>query len=284
MKTWISVVIAIVLVVAGWYYFAVYRAGQQEVSTPPAVVEATPEAVMEVEEPVEVAPPQPEPEPEFAPEPQAEPEPLPALADSDAAAADAIGSLLGEALATRYVTGEDTISKAVATVDALDSKQVPASILAVIGPDGPFEATADESPATPILNEQGDPIPQFVLDPVNYRRYLVYVEMLEAVDAERAGALFQRYYPLLQEAYGELGYPEASFEDRLIAIIDELLATPDVGEPVRLMKPEAYYLFVDEELEALSAGQKMLIRMGPANAARVKAKLVEIRSALVESS
>jgi len=49
---------------------------------------------------------------------------------------------------------------------------------------------------------------------------------------------------------------------------------------VRLIKPEAYYLFADKDLESLSAGQKILIRMGPENAARVKSKLTEIRAAL----
>ena len=37
----------------------------------------------------------------------------------------------------------------------------------------------------------------------------------------------------------------------------------------------------DDKLEALPAGQKMLLRMGSANAARVKAKLAEIREALL---
>jgi hypothetical protein len=40
------------------------------------------------------------------------------------------------------------------------------------------------------------------------------------------------------------------------------------------------YLFVDEDLEALTAGQKIMLRMGNENAARVKSKLSEIRQAL----
>jgi hypothetical protein len=36
------------------------------------------------------------------------------------------------------------------------------------------------------------------------------------------------------------------------------------------------------ELEARSAGQKILIRMGAENARRVKAKLLEIRQALAQ--
>ena len=54
-----------------------------------------------------------------------------------------------------------------------------------------------------------------------------------------------------------------------------MLATPDVSGPIRLIKPEAFYLFADEDLESLSAGQKVLLRMGPENAARIKAKLAE---------
>ena len=73
---------------------------------------------------------------------------------------------------------------------------------------------------------------------------------------------------------------EGDFDQRLRAVIDELLATPDVSGPLRLIKPEAYYLYADEELESLTAGQKILLRMGPDNAARVKAKLAEIRDAL----
>jgi hypothetical protein len=63
-------------------------------------------------------------------------------------------------------------------------------------------------------------------------------------------------------------------------VIQHLLDTPEPARPVRLVKPEASYVFEDPELEALSAGQKILIRMGPSNAERVKAKLSEIREAL----
>ncbi len=41
------------------------------------------------------------------------------------------------------------------------------------------------------------------------------------------------------------------------------------------------YEFADPDLETRSAGQKMLLRMGRENAARVKAKLGEIRRELV---
>jgi hypothetical protein len=40
------------------------------------------------------------------------------------------------------------------------------------------------------------------------------------------------------------------------------------------------YTFADPALEARPAGQKLLIRMGPDNAAIIKAKLTELRTAI----
>jgi hypothetical protein len=44
-----------------------------------------------------------------------------------------------------------------------------------------------------------------------------------------------------------------------------------------LVQPKVLYQYADSELGALSAGQKAMIRIGPENAAVVKAKLREIR-------
>ena len=44
-----------------------------------------------------------------------------------------------------------------------------------------------------------------------------------------------------------------------------------------LAQPKVLYQFSDPALESLSAGQKTMIRMGPENEAKVKAKLREIR-------
>ncbi len=67
-------------------------------------------------------------------------------------------------------------------------------------------------------------------------------------------------------------------------VIDDLLATPEVNGPIRLVWPHVLYKYADPRLDALSAGQKMLVRMGPQNASRVKIKLREIRHVLVGSN
>ncbi len=46
------------------------------------------------------------------------------------------------------------------------------------------------------------------------------------------------------------------------------------------MQPSVQYKYADERLEKLSAGQKVLIRMGRDNATVVKAKLRELEAAL----
>jgi len=50
------------------------------------------------------------------------------------------------------------------------------------------------------------------------------------------------------------------------------------------VRPRAHYQFADPGLESLSAGQKVLIRMGPDNAQVIKAKLRDIRRAVVARS
>lgn len=127
----------------------------------------------------------------------------------------------------------------------------------------------------------------------NAARYNAFVSLAASIDAGRAAALYKQHYALFQAAYRDIGYPQAYFNDRVVAVIDQLLATPEPVEPlaVKLVEvkgevpstqPWTRYEFVDAQLEALPAGSKMLLRMGHENARRVKAKLTAFRSAIVQ--
>jgi hypothetical protein len=100
---------------------------------------------------------------------------------------------------------------------------------------------------------------------------------LIGADVDAIVDLYQRFYPLFQQSYERLGYPDAYFNDRLIEVIDHLLETPTPNEPIQLIRPNVLYEFADPGLESLSSGQKLLLRMGPANAATVKGVLIEFR-------
>jgi hypothetical protein len=97
---------------------------------------------------------------------------------------------------------------------------------------------------------------------------------------QRLANTYFHFYPLFQSAYQNLGYPNGYFNDRLVQVIDSLLATPQPSGPIELTRPNVLYTFADPNLEALPAGQKLLLRMGPDNAAVVKGKLKELRAAI----
>jgi hypothetical protein len=89
---------------------------------------------------------------------------------------------------------------------------------------------------------------------------------------------------LFQQAYIDLGYPGGYFNDRLISVIDDLLAAPEPKSPAYVSQPKVMFTFVDPKLEGLSAGQKILVRIGLDNELRLKAKLRDIRRALTEKA
>ncbi len=104
-----------------------------------------------------------------------------------------------------------------------------------------------------------------------------WVELVDSLDADATVALYKRLYPQFQAAYENLGNPDSYFNDRVIEVIDHLLTAPEAPATITLARPNVLYEFADPALEAESAGRKLLLRMGPGNAARVKAKLREIR-------
>lgn len=132
-----------------------------------------------------------------------------------------------------------------------------------------------------------------VISLANRAKYNAFVTLATSIDPAHAAALYKQHYALFQSAFQGLGYPQAYFNDRLVAVIDQLLATPEATEPlaVKLVEvkgelastqPWTRYEFADPQLEALPAGSKMLLRMGSENARRVKAKLTAIRSAIAK--
>ena len=116
-----------------------------------------------------------------------------------------------------------------------------------------------------------------VIDPENYERYLPLIDMFTLADPDTVADLYRRYYPLMQQSYEDLGYPNAYFNDRVVHVIDHLLATPIPDASPALVRPHVLYEYADPGYEGLSSGQKLLLRMGPENAGRVKRALEEIR-------
>jgi len=192
---------------------------------------------------------------------------LPDLNRSDERMREILDWLLPKRQLEEFFILEHFIQRFVLMVDSLPRRELPANRLPTRPMAGKFLTTGGEG--------------NLSIDPANYRRYLPLIRLAEALDAKQAVAVYVHLYPLFQEAYVNLGYPHGYFNDRLVDVIDHLLATPVVADPIRLVQPKIYYQFADPGLEELSAGRKLLIRSGPENAARLKELLRQYRLELV---
>ena len=190
--------------------------------------------------------------------------PIPALGDSDPAMIEALGAVAGGATVAHYLIPDNIIRHIVVTIDNLPRQKVPVDKRPTVAVGGTFLAEGDELHAT--------------LEPKNFARYDAMVAVIRKLDMQQLAAVYLHFYPLFQRVYQDLGYPNGYFNDRLVQVIDSLLATPQPAGPIELTRPNVMYTFADPSLEARPAGQKLLLRMGPDNASAIKAKLSELRS------
>ena len=200
-------------------------------------------------------------------EPPANLEPLPALDESDQYFGLALAGVFGEGVVS-MLADEALIEKFVATIDNLPRPTVADRIRPISGVQGPFSVNGQDGSA------------QFTVNPSSYGRYDFLVNLMATADQVALVDTYRRFYPLFQEAYVELGYPDGHFNDRVIEVLDHLLAAPEVDDPVELVRPHVLYEYADPEIEALSAGQKLLIRTGAEHSVRIKQFLEEMRERL----
>uniref|UniRef100_UPI000D34D739 DUF3014 domain-containing protein n=1 Tax=unclassified Variovorax TaxID=663243 RepID=UPI000D34D739 len=202
---------------------------------------------------------------------------LPKLADSDSRVMKALAELLGAKNADTFLRADGIVRRFVATVDNLAREHAPASAWPV-QPTGQRFITQGEGEAQTIA-------------PNNAARYNAAVLLAGSIEPAKAAAVYARLYPLFQQAYEELGYPGRYFNDRLIAVIDHLLQAPEPQGPVQVrlvevkgevpsQRPWVRYEYVDPQLESLSSGQKIMVRMGSENERKMKASLRGLRQQL----
>jgi len=263
--TWLIGATAIVIAVGAGIYFA--RDAGQAVSQLPGTgmapstttASSTPAPAAPIEHPIEQAQIDPGSAPSTA---------LPAIEESDRPVFDAMAALAGggEALGV-LVDPQHLVQRIVASVDGLTRPKLGENVSPLRSAQGVFATRADGT--------------QRVIAADNAARYEAYAQIARAIDAKKLVAWYVATYPLFQQAYRELGYPNGYFNDRLIAVIDHLLATPDTTQPLAVVQPNVLYEFADPALEARSSGQKLLLRSGAQNEAAIKAKLREVRALLV---
>jgi hypothetical protein len=259
---WPAVVLIVVLAGAAgfWWWYTQHRA-----TVAPAPIASAP-AAPRVAAPVASGPAYPLDTANEAP-----------LANADIESA--LIQLFGSSAVKSFLQTGDFPRRAVATIDNLARSHAPSAVWPVKPAPGRF--TVEET-------AQGTTIAAS-----NAHRYAPFVHWVGGIDAKKAVALYRRMYPLLENAYRELGLGNRYLNDRVIEVVDALLATPEpqsaplvqleeVKGPYPSERPWVRYQYVDPELESLAAGQKILVRVGPANERILKRKLSELRLLLVQ--
>jgi Protein of unknown function (DUF3014) len=271
---------AIVLVLGGlgWYWWQ-----QRTPATPPVAVAPTAAAPAPV---VPAAPVAAQPAILHPIEEAASAVAAPSTPESaDAVVRRTLAELLGPQSVSSMLQTDDFIRRVVASVDNLGRVHAPPRLWPVTPIAGRFtvERAGD--------GEQ--------IAAANARRYDTFVAFATTIDARRAANAYRTLYPSFQRSYQELGFPKAYFNDRMVEVIDQLLATPEPAGPVAVRltevkgpaasgmasgRPWVRYEFADPALEALPAGSKMLIRMGNDNARKLKAQLRALRTEIAKKN
>ena len=207
---------------------------------------------------------------------------LPALQSSDATVLRLLTDLLGAKAVQDFLQQGDFIRHFVATVDNLGRDHASSMIWPMNPTPGHFTEL--------VLEKSGDKVEAIeTISPQNALRYRPFVQFVSAMDATKAARLYFSVYPLFQQAYEELGFPKKYFNDRLVQVLDLLIATPEptsalelhqIAVPGMATSTRPLFEFADPALEHLSAGQKILLRVGADNAQQLRRKLTEFRAAV----
>jgi hypothetical protein len=193
------------------------------------------------------------------------------LNTSDAVVRELVAALSANPKLAAWLVNEDLIRRFTAAVDNVAAGKSPANQLEFLRPKQGFKVkTASDG--------------TFVIDPASYQRYNVVAAVVASLDTAGTVALYRELLPLIDDAYAEISPPGKSFNDRLQAAFDQLLAVPVLDGPQQVNQLVVTYAWADPKIEGLSAAQRQFLRMGPDNVSTIQAKLGQIRAALAAST
>ena len=250
----VGAIVAIAVAGGGWYWYS----SRHQPAAPEPLMHAPPPAPAASTEPQISHP---------IPGESAAPAALPALNDSDQVVRDSLVGVVGRNPVEQFLVPQNIVRHIVVTVDNLPRHKVAADLRPV-----------KPTPGQAVTSAQGDIT---TLSQANFERYAPLVHAMQATDVKALAVVYERLYPLFQQSYEDLGYPGKYFNDRLVEAIDNLLQTPEVPAPIQLVQPKVFWEYADPSLENRSAGQKLLIRMGPQNARIIKDKLRDFRAEII---
>lgn len=252
MKPWVVVVgLLVAAAVIAFIEFGVpYLASQPDAAPPDA--SASPVVTEPAPTPAEI---------DSAPTPASVP--IPSLDESDEAVRTALADWPAP---SGWLDQEQLLRRLASLIDNVARRELPRSQLQFLTPVGRF--SADRTGAELVISE------------ASYARFDTHLDLLEALPPERAAQIVTFWLPRLDEAMRELGRPDADARELMLRSIDNIALVSAAQTPIELVRPSVAYEFADPQLEALPALDKQLLRIGPANLARLQAYLGELRPLL----
>lgn len=192
---------------------------------------------------------------------------LPPLDQTDPLARELMKQITSHPRVAAWLATQGLIRNFVVVVSIIAEGRTPAGQLRALRPSADFRVV-----------ERGG---ELYIDPHSYERYEGLAAATASVDPAGAAGLYATLKPRIEEAYRDLGVPDTPFDRTLERAIVLLLKTPTVDEPVRAEPQGGFgYGFATPDVEALTAAQKQLLRMGPRNVRTVQSSLREIALAL----
>ncbi len=188
------------------------------------------------------------------------------LTTSDTVVAELVGELSRRPELAKWLAHEDLVRRFVAATANVADGRVPTTHLGFLQPEQKFT-----------VRESGDTA---TIATSSFERYDRPVELVTSVDPAEAVTLYRELEPLMDEAFLEIARPGADFRDRLVEAIDRVLATPVPEGPIEVEKKVVTWTYADQRLEGLAPIQRLLIRTGPDNAAKIKAWLEAVKAHL----
>jgi len=185
---------------------------------------------------------------------------LPSLNDSDDFVLEGLRALQNGAALIRVLADEQLIRSIVVFVDNISRGEFPQTSL-------PYKRIEQEMSVRNIDENL------FVMEANAHDRFNQLIDTFVAVDTDQAMTLYRTLQPLFQQAYAEIGSRNVNFDDTLRSAINAVRRSPNAEGPYQLVKPSVMFLYADASIENMEEMQKQLIRIGPENTEKLKAKL-----------
>ena len=190
---------------------------------------------------------------------------VPPLPESDPAVRQLVQLMSTHPQVMAWLATDGLIRNFTVVVGNIADGHTPAKQLGVLKPKGPFRTRREAD--------------GLHVDPAGYARYDDLANAVASIDPQAAARVYTTLKPRLEEAHRELGATEP-FDRTLEDAIVRLVTTPTAIDSRLEPKGAEAYRYADPRLESMTDAQKLLLRMGPANARKVQDKLKAIGLAL----